>query len=286
MMIFAVSMFACLDATAKYLGRSIASVEVVWLRYATHVLLLAIFLRVWRDFSPFRTRKPILQTVRGLTLLGATFFNFWALQYLQLAETSAITFAAPMVVTALAGPVLGEQVGVRRWCAVIVGFIGVLVVLRPGTGAMHWAAGLSVLSMLCFASYTMMTRIMRRTESAMGLLMLSALVGVVVLSPFSYGALTSLHGWQWVLAFLMGALGASGHGALVIAHRIASASLLAPFIYMQMFWMITLGYVVFNDTPDRWTVAGTLIIAASGLYILHRERVRGQTVVNRTPPIR
>lgn len=285
LMVFAVSMFACLDATAKWLGASLRSVDLVWLRYATHVILLALFLRVWRDWSPFHTKHPWMQFLRGLTLLGSTFFNFWALQYLQLAETSAIMFAAPLLVTALAGPFLGEKVGLRRWAAVVVGFVGVLVVLRPGTGAMHWAAGLSVCGMCCYATYVVLTRRMHRTESSLSLMMLSAVVGAVALLPTAPSAVTSLEGWQWLLAFMMGTFGAAGHGALVVAHRMASASTLAPFVYAQMIWMILFGYAIFHQTPDLWTLCGTAIIACAGLYILHRERVRGQKIAQRDPSI-
>lgn len=284
-MTFAVSMFACLDTTAKWLGATMESAQISWLRYATHVILMCLFLRVWRDLSPFRTRYPLLQFLRGLTLLGATFFNFWALQYLQLAETSAIMFAAPLLVTALAGPLLGEKVGIRRWIAVLIGFVGVLVVLRPGTAAMHWAAGLSMCGMASYAFYVVLTRRMHRTESSLSLLMLSAIVGVVVLLPAAPGAIAALHGWQWLLAFMLGLFGSTGHYALVVAHRLTSASTLAPFVYMQMIWMILFGWAIFHQVPDVWTFVGTAIIAGAGLYILHRERVRGQTIAQRDPAI-
>lgn len=285
LMVYAVAMFACLDSTAKWLGATMSSMDVVWLRYAAHVLLLSLFLRVWRDLSPFKTKHPVMQFVRGLTLLGSTFFNFWALQYLQLAETSAIMFSAPLLVTALAGPLLGEKVGMRRWAAVCVGFVGVLVVLRPGTGAMHWAAILSLIAMVNYSFYVVLTRRMHRTESSWSLLMLSAVVGVVVLAPVAPSALSALDGWQWVLALMMGLFGATGHFALTVAHRMASASTLAPFVYSQMVWMILLGYLIFHQMPDVWTFVGTAIIASAGLYILHRERVRGQTIAQRDPAV-
>lgn len=279
-MIAAAAMFACLDATAKYLGKTMDALDLVFLRYVTHVIILGVFLRVWSHFDAFHTKKPLLHLLRGLTLMGATCFNFWALRYLQLAEASAIMFCAPLMVTALAGPFLGEAVGLRRFMAVGVGLIGVLIVIRPGTGAMHWSVILAFCAMLNYSAYTLLTRRMNRTENAESLLMLSALVGAGVLSPFAYSAVSSLSGWAWPLAFLMGAFGAVGHYALVVGHRIANASILAPFFYTQMVWMILFGYVIFGDTPDLMTVVGTSIIAAAGLYILHRERVRGQTVVS------
>nr|WP_255720490.1 DMT family transporter [Acuticoccus kalidii] len=139
--------------------------------------------------------------------------------------------------------------------------------------------------MLCYASYSLLTRRMHRTESQESLMMLSALVGMVLLVPYSGHALMDLSGWAWGIAVLMGIFGAIGHGAMVVAHRVASASLLAPFIYTQMVWMITFGYVIFDDTPDLWTIVGTLVIAGAGLYILHRERVRGQHVTVRDPAV-
>lgn len=277
------AMFACLDATAKVLGRTMEAVDIVWLRYVTQVLLLLVLLRVWRDPSPFHMRRPLMQLARGLCLLGSTFFNFWALQYLQLAQTAAIMFGAPLLVTALAGPLLGESVGVRRWAAVLIGFAGVLIVLRPGTGTMHWAAVLSLCAMVNYGLYAVLTRRLHATETSVSLLMISAIVGTVALAPVAPGAIDDLHGVAWALALLMGAVGGIGHFALVRAHRIASASVLAPFIYTQMIWMIALGYLLFGDVPDGWTLVGAGVIVTAGLYILHRERVRGHPVAAPDP---
>lgn len=285
LMIIAASLFAGLDTTAKYLGQSLNALDVVWLRYAFHAILVLVILRAWSHFDVFFTEKPLMHLLRGLHLLGATLFNFWALRYLQLAEASAIMFCGPLIVTALAGPLLGETIGLRRWIAVGVGFIGVLVVTRPGTGAMHWAVGLSGIAVVNYALYSILTRRMNKTESAESLILISSLIGVGAMSPVAYSAVTSLSGWQWPLAALMGFLGAAGHYALTIAHRVANASLLAPFIYTQMVWMVSLGYLVFGDTPDMMTIVGTLIIAAAGLYILHRERIRGQLVTAADPAV-
>jgi drug/metabolite transporter (DMT)-like permease len=227
-----------------------------------------------------------MQLLRGVTLLASTIFNFGAVQYLQLAETSAIMFAAPLVITALAGPLLGETVGIRRWAAVVVGFVGVLMVTRPGTGAMHWAALLSVGAMLNYAAYSILTRRMHRTESPEALMMLSAMVGAAALLPLAPRAVESVEGWLWILALMTGGFGAIGHAALVMAHRVTSASLLAPFAYTQMIWMITFGFVIFGDVPDGWTIAGTTVIAGDVLYILHRERIRGRELAASQQPIR
>ncbi|MEM6846567.1 MAG: DMT family transporter [Pseudomonadota bacterium] len=283
LMTAAFGLFACLDTTAKWLGRTMASGDIAFLRYATHVILLALVWRIWSNTECLRTSRPIAQIVRGLFLLSSTFFNFWALQHLQLAEASAIMFAGPLVVTALAGPVLGEKVGIRRWVAVLVGFVGVLIVMRPGTGAMHWAAGLSVCAMCSYVGYALMTRKLHRTESSEALLMISAMVGALGLSPFAVSAVESLQGWQWALAFMMGFFGALGHYALVLAHRMSSASVLAPFVYTQIVWMILFGFIIFGDIPDVWTIVGTSIIVSAGIYILHRERIRGRPVASNIP---
>lgn len=274
LMTMAAACFSWLDTVAKYLGQTMNTVDVAFLRYGANLLLLVIVLRAWTRWDAFRTGRPVMHILRGLTLMGATFFNFWALRYLALAEAVAIMFAGPLVVTALAGPLLGEKVGLRRWCAVAVGFVGVLIVTRPGTGAMHWAAILSICAMLNYATYSLLTRQMNETERPEALLMISVMVGTLVLSPWSVSAVTSLKGWHWGLALLMGALGLVGHYFLVIAHKIASASLLAPFLYTQMIWMILFGYIIFGDTPDIWTLVGMTVITGAGLYILHRENVR------------
>lgn len=284
-MMVAATLFAALDTTAKYLGQTMNAFDIVWLRYVTHSLLVLVFLRAWSNFEIFLTDRPFMHLVRGFCLLGATVFNFWALQYLQLAEASAIMFCSPLIVTALAKPLLGEPVGLRRWIAVGVGFLGVLVVVRPGTGAMHWAASLSGAATVCYAFYAILTRRMNRTESAESLLLLSAFVGAGALSPVAPSALAALSGWKYPLALLMGVFGATGHYAMVVAHRIAHASIIAPFIYTQMVWMILLGFIIFGDLPDAMTLVGTLIIAAAGLYILHRERVRGRPTVAASDPL-
>lgn len=285
LMIGAAALFSCLDTTAKYLGQTMASRDVVFLRYGTSVVLLFLLLRGWRNRALYDTRRPLMHILRGLTLMGATFFNFWALRYLSLAEAVSIMFAAPLVVTALARPVLGESVGVRRWVAVAVGFCGVLIVTRPGTGAMHWAAILSMCAMLNYASYSLLTRRMNETESVESLLMISVLVGTGVTLPFAPSAIASLEGWTIALAFLMGVFGVTGHFFLVVAHQISSASLLAPFLYTQMIWMILFGYVVFGDTPDLWTLLGMAVITGAGLYILHRENVRRREALVAEPAV-
>ncbi|MTI45080.1 DMT family transporter [Roseibium hamelinense] len=275
LIILACLCFAILDATAKYLGSEIPPLQIVWVRFVTHVLIAAVLFQVWRRPGILRTRRPILQLVRALCLLGTTIFNFLAVQYLQLAETVAIMFAAPFVVTALAGPMLGEWAGPRRWAAIIVGFAGVLVVTQPGLGNIHWAAIYSVLAMLFYAVYALMTRQLTATESPTGMLILSGCVGALAMAPAGIAV------WQapptaffWVLLLSTGFWGALGHYLFIRAHGIASAPVLAPFIYVQIIWMVTLGYLVFADIPTLATLLGAGIVVSSGLYLLYREQRR------------
>lgn len=265
-----------LDTTVKYLSASLPTLQIVWMRFVSHVIIVSIVLRVWERPSLLRTRRPVLQIVRSLCLLGTTSCNFMALRYLQLAETTSIMFAAPFVITALAGPMLGEWAGMRRWIAICVGFAGVLVVTRPGMGGMHWAVGFSVCAMVFHALYALLTRQLTATDGSGGMLLISGIVAALAMAPVGLTVWqTPPDIWTWVLMLATGALGAGGHFLFIQAHRIAPAPVLAPFMYTQIVWMILLGYLVFSDIPTSTTILGASIVVASGLYILYRERVKG-----------
>ncbi|ASP34667.1 DMT family transporter [Labrenzia sp. VG12] len=268
--------FSVLDATAKYLSASLPTLQIVWVRFVSHVFLALVLFQVWKKPALLTTKRPLLQIVRAFCLLGTTVFNFLAVRYLQLAETMAIMFAAPFVITALAGPMLGEWAGARRWAAIVVGFVGVLVVTQPGLGGMHWAAIYSVAAMTFYAIYALLTRQLTATDSSAGMLILSGIVAAVAMAPVGLSVWVMPQDiWTWALLLATGAFGAGGHFLFIIAHRIAPAPVLAPFIYIQIVWMIALGFLVFGDVPTGTTMAGAAIVVASGLYILYRERVKG-----------
>ena len=205
-----------------------------------------------------------------------------ALRYLQLDESVAIQFSTPFFVAALSGPILGEWVRWRRWTAICVGFLGVLVVTRPGSGSMHWAVFLSLAAALSYATYAIITRILARTDSNETTLFYSNLVGALAMSPVVLFVWTTPTD-PLIIALMVvtGAIGSLGHYFLIAGHRLAPASVLTPFIYTELVWMIALGFLVFGDVPNRWTIAGSAIVVASGLYLLHRERVRGRAVTPR-----
>jgi drug/metabolite transporter (DMT)-like permease len=268
----AVSIFSCLDTTAKYLGRHIDVMQIVWARYTFGTLLAFIFANPLSRPGMLRTSRPVLQVVRAAILLGSTMLNFAALRYLRLDQVLAIAFSAPFAVAALSGPAVGEWVEPRRWAAIGMGFIGVLVVTRPGLGVVHPAAIFAVLATLAYAVYSLMTRVLSRTDSSETTLFYSNAVGAVLMPlvvPFFW---TPPSPWQWVLLVLTGVLGGFGHYLLIAAHRLAPATLLSSFIYSELAGIVLLGYLVFGDVPDTGTLTGAAIVIASGLYILHSER--------------
>jgi drug/metabolite transporter (DMT)-like permease len=271
----AVGSFAFLDTTAKYLGRQIDVLQVVWARYTFAFLLTLVVSNPLSRPGLLSTKRPIFQVGRATLLLGSTLLNFFALKYLRLDQVLAIAFSTPFFVAALSGPVLGEWVGPRRWAAIGVGFIGILVVTRPGFGIVHPAAFLAVMAAMSYAAYALSTRILARTDSNETTLFYSNFIGAVLMLPVVPFFWTTPNLRQLVLMAMAGALASFGHYMLIAAHRLAPASLLSPFIYSQLVLVIALGYAVFGDVPDAYTLAGASIVIASGLYVLHRERVRG-----------
>jgi drug/metabolite transporter (DMT)-like permease len=274
LMCAAVSTFSCLDTTAKYLGRELDIMQVVWARYTFAMLFSLLFANPVSRPGMLRTGRPTLQIVRAAILAGSTMLNFVALRYLRLDQVLAIMFATPVAVAALSGPVLGEWVGPRRWAAIGVGFVGVLVVTRPGFGIVHPAALFAFLSMLCYAAYFLTTRILSRTDSNETTLFYTNVVGAMSMLPVVPFFWTPLTPWQWTLLVLAGGFASLGHYMLIVAHRHAPASLLSSFVYSQLVGVTILGYVVFGDVPDAYTLTGAAIVISSGLYMLHRERIR------------
>ena len=277
-------LFSCLDTSAKYLVLSGMSAQfVAWARFAEHFVLAVILLRAWQNPLVYRAQSLWLQILRGIFLFGSTFFNFLALKTLQLAETTSIFFFAPMLITALAGPLLGEWAGWRRWLAIGVAFVGVLVITRPGFAQFELGHVYAMTATISYSLYVLMTRRMAASETAESLIFFSALAPALFMSPaVPYTASWPESPLLWAILLSLGFFGGIGHWLLIRAYRLASTTALAPYPYLQIVWMILLGYLVFDQLPDLWTIAGAAIIVASGLYILHREhRLR---LANRSAP--
>ena len=271
----AVSFFALLDATAKYLAKFYPVPGIVWARYFFQALLMLIVLGPRLGLGLLHTKRPVLQLARGTVLVGASLTFFTALALMPLAEGSAISFTAPLLLMALSVPLLRERVDGPAWIAVWLGFAGVLLIIRPGTGVFTWVALLPLGTALCNAIYQILTRKLSGIDSTLTTLFYGGLVGAVIMSfvlPFYWTTPQSLfHAFLYVL---LGVLGGIGHFILIKAFDHAPASLLAPFIYVQVVAVLILGYLVFDSFPDSWSLAGMAIIVASGIFVATRQARR------------
>jgi drug/metabolite transporter (DMT)-like permease len=265
--------FALLDCGAKWLVQALPVVLVVWLRFLVHAVLSAALLAPQIARGALRSKRPKLQLLRALFLPVMTGLNFWALQYLQLAETGAIQFSVPLIIALLAAPVLGERMDRAHWAAIVVGFIGVLLIVRPGTQGFHPALLLSLIVAFLYALFNLLTRRLAAHDSPETTQLFSSVGATLALMPFALAAWqTPATAHQWSILILIGAAGGLGHYLLALAHRYAPASVLAPFLYQQIVWMMLLGYLVFGDVPDTAVVIGAAIVIVSGGYLLYRER--------------
>ena len=262
---------ACMDAGSKILASSYPIVQILWIRYL--LLIVVAYWLVRRQGKRMRSNRPWIQFSRGLLLVIEIGLVVYAFSKMELADVHAILAITPLIVTALSVPLLGERVGVRRWSAVGVAFIAMLIILRPGLGVLQPAALLALLSALLFAIYLVLTRLVGRTDPLEVSLFWIAITGLVGLSaavPFFWRTPTSAT--DWGLFAFVAILGATAHFCLIKALQLAEASVLQPYSYTILVGAIVVGYVVFGDLPDLPTTIGATLIVASGLYVFARER--------------
>lgn len=267
------SFIALADAMAKVLGQSMPSPQVVWLYLCCVLFVLMLYFAVTRQNvrQLARTNRPWLQVARGLSILASLTFIFAALQFMPLAEATVINFTGPLFMVALAGPMLGEKVGWRRWAAVLVGLAGAMIVVRPGSEVFQWAALLPIGSAVFFALFQLITRKLAGHDSTMTTLLYTQVVaaaGAVLAAPFFWTPITL---GQLVFVLAAGVVGLSAHICMFNAFRLADASLLAPINYTRIVASVLLGYVMFGDLPDFYTIVGGFVIIASGLFVIWRE---------------
>lgn len=267
----AVACFSVLDTTAKHLTGEVPILQLVWARYLFHFLLSLLVMNPLVTPGVLPARRPGLQILRGGLLVAVTVSNFFALKYLQLDQTVSIGFSAPFLVAVLAGPLLGEWVDRQRLTAVAIGFAGVLFVVQPSLH-LHPAVFVSLFSAACNAFYSLSTRVLAAYDSSKTTLFFTGLVGMAVTSPFVGLVWTWPSGWDWALMAIVGALGMLGHFMLILAHHHAPASVIAPFNYSQLVWMVLLGYFVFGNVPTSTTLVGAVIMIGAGVYLIDRER--------------
>lgn len=276
-MLGATVLFSCSDVMAKYVTQSIPTVELLVIRYGVFVVMAGVpFLRSRR--ASMRSRRPWLQIVRGVGVAGSAAFFVLSLRSLPVPEASAINFVSPLLITVLAVPILGEVVRPAGWVAVAAGFLGVLVVVRPGLGGLHPAAGLVLLSSLCWCAAMLVTRRMAGVERTDVTLLWTAVTGFVMMLGALPFFLAALDAAQVGFCILVGIVAAGGQWCTLLAYRQARASVLAPLSYVQLLWATGLGFLVFGTIPDRWMVLGAAIIMVSGVAVvqLERQRVAGR----------
>ena len=265
--------FALLDGSAKWLVGSMPVIMVVWLRFATHVVVAGAVLFPIKGMALVKTSHWRWHLVRALMFMAMTGINFWALQYLQLTVTSSIFFSVPLIIALASASFLGEKLAPGKWVAIITGFAGVLVIVRPWGADFHPAMLASVVNALLYAVFMMMTRRLAAYDSPETIQYLPAVGATIGLAPFAIAAWETPDSWlEWTVACLMGVLGGLGHYLLALAHRYAPASVIAPFLYQQVVYMALFGYLVFGDVPSRWVWLGAAIVIGSGLYLFSRER--------------
>lgn len=270
-----VFIFSCVDAVAKWLGGlGFHPTQIVMMRYCFGIVPVGIALWMSRKVV-LTSGKPVLHLVRGLLMCCALLQFFWGLKYIPLADAMAVAFTAPLFITALSVPVLREAVGAHRWAAVGIGFLGMLIILRPGFSSFQPEALFIVSSALTFAFGVVITRILTATESNTTIFTYTTLVAIVAMTPFGLSTWQSPEPLHWMMFAVVGLFGGMAHYLVIVAYRHAPAAVNSPFEYTGLIWGSLLGWVIWRDTPDMWVWVGAGVIALSGVYITYRETKSG-----------
>ena len=266
-------MLPIMDGFAKYLSSDLPVLQITWARYFFTVLftlpIMFFFFRknlVWTD-------KPKLQLIRGLILLSANVCFFYSISIISLAKALTLAFIAPLIVTAFSPIFLGEKVGFKRWSAVIIGFIGSMVVIRPGFVEINLASLAALGTGVMYGFYLIITRKLSSSDNPLLTLLLTGVVGAIIISfvmPFVWIKPTLN---QWSMMAAIGIFACVGHLFIILSLKYADASKLAPFSYFEIVTNIIIGYYFFSDFPDKWTFLGLFIIILSGIYISRRENI-------------
>jgi drug/metabolite transporter (DMT)-like permease len=267
----AVFCFTLSDAMAKWLGQTLPVIQINWIRYLVFVPF-AWVLVARSAGGRVRVRQPGLQVARGLLLAVSALLFVFAIQILPLAEATAVGFISPLLITGLSVVLLGEVVRASRWAAIVVGLLGVLVIVRPGTEAFQPAALLVVGSSSAWAVAVVLTRRMAGHDPTATTLLWSAVVGLLAMTvvlPFGWVWPSAA---DWVLGVALGLVASAGQYLMVQAYRFAPASLLAPFSYSSLLWSAALGWLLFGGLPDIWTLAGAVVIVAAGMVAARPDR--------------
>ncbi|NIM27064.1 MAG: EamA family transporter [Gammaproteobacteria bacterium] len=268
-MLAGASCIGVVDGIAKYMAPTLSGVQIVW-GYVGSSLICLLAVTIIRGQSPLalaRTRRPWLQLARGASLVCSLSALFISLRYLPLAVATTVSFTAPLIITALSGPLLGERVGLARWLAVLGGMAGATLVIRPGTDVFHWASLLTIVGAFFFALFNVATRMLGGVDRALTTVLYTFVVSTALVSlvmPLVWVTPTAA---QWALFALSGLLGFAAHFSIARSLTLADASAVAPLHYVRLLWAIGIGLLVFDHVPEAWTLAGGALIVASGIYV-------------------
>lgn len=272
--LLAVLCFSVADAAAKWLSASYAPLQIVFLRYLFGLLPVSLLLWHYGGLGALRTKRPLAHLLRALLIFSALLALFTGLKHLALAEAISVAFTAPLFIAMLAGPILGERVGPRRWAAIVVGFAGALVMIRPGTAAFQPEALYVLASALCFALSAVVTRRLARSENTIAMLTYTTLgAGAcsLLFVPFVWQPPVPRDLWLFAL---IGLIGSTAAYFLILAYRNAQAAVVATFEYTALIWAALFGWLIWREQPEAPVWIGAAVIALAGLYVTRSEATR------------
>lgn len=270
----AVLLFSSMDTLAKFMLKTYPMPPLIWARYFFHLVFILILLGPRIGLGLVKTKYPGTQVLRGVLLVTSTATFYLSLKFLPLTEAAAISFIGPVLVTVLSGPMLGERVSRRQWVAVTLGFLGVVIIIRPGGNVFSWSVAFPVLTALLFSLYQIATRKVAGRENPYTTLFFTAFVGAMLTTlglPFAWQ--TPLW-WQWGVMLMIGLLGGTGHYLMIRAVEHASPMALAPFVYSQLVWSTLLAWIAFGDLPDGVSLLGMAVIVLAGMLAVNWQRMR------------
>ena len=272
-------MLPIMDGIAKYLSSDLPILQITWARYFFTVFFtLPIMFFLFKKYLVWTT-NPKLQFLRGLILLIANICFFYSISIISLAKALTLAFIAPLIVTAFSPFFLGENVGYRRWLAVIIGFVGTLVVIRPGFVEINLASIAALTTGIMYGFYLIITRKLSSSDNPLLTLLLTGVVGAIIISLIMPIVWVQPSLTQWSLMAAVGIFACIGHFFLILSLKYADASKLAPFSYFEIVTNILIGYYFFGDFPDKWTFLGLFIIVSAGIYIFRRETINKNNIL-------
>ncbi len=260
-----------MDALAKYLSSSMDVLQITWARYFFTVIFTLLIMTFFNRKSFVWSKKPILQLLRGLIFVFSTYLFFYAISEISLPKALTLAFVAPICVTAMSPFFLNEKVGIRRWTAVTIGFIGTLIVIRPGFIELNLATLAALGNGICYGFYLIITRKLSTSDNSLLTLLFAGTVGTIVMSIFIPNVWINPSPNQWIMMALIGVVAAVAHLFIILSLKYADASKLAPLGYSEIITNIVLSYYIFHELPDNWTYFGLFIIVLCGFYISKRE---------------